>query len=282
VPIIGWGLAPSIVDIGLDYIDPLPFLTYRFLAATLLLTPFILLKKQEEVKLLLKNRWTWIIGLSQAWAILFQYLSQLFILPSLSATISYSYMILVPLVSVIILQESLDRRHIPVVVIATLGLAMITTEGNLDIFNTSGLGIFLAFLATWGFAFYITSTSRLTTKESVEVDSFALFYIIMVIVSITGLLLSLIFQADMRVASSTVWISILLLTLISTVFAYIAYIEALKFISANTASVVLLLQIVLPFLIDFFVFGRTFSWWVIVGSLLIIAASALAIVVHHH
>jgi len=278
LPILGWGLAPIFVDLGLNYIGVLTFFSYRFILAFLLTFPFILMTKWNQVKILLKNPWTYIVASAHAWALLSQYFSQLYISPSISATISYSYLILVPFISSLLLGTKVSKRHIFTVILAILGVLMMVTEGKLSVFQTNPIGIIFAGLSTIGFAFYITSVSRLLNKEVAGADSLSLYIIIVGIVSIVGIVLSLSFGGNLNPLDipNSGWFYISLLSLISTIMAYSAYIQSLKYLSPNTASVLLLLQIVIPFIIEG-AFGVAYSLWVFAGGFIVIVASFLVI-----
>ena len=55
--VIGWGLSTTFIEFGLPYIDAQPFLAIRFIVATLMITPFILATRKNEVVTLFKTRW---------------------------------------------------------------------------------------------------------------------------------------------------------------------------------------------------------------------------------
>lgn len=275
VPILGWGIAPIIVGQGLKYIDALPFLFLRFLTALLLILPYVLLFKRTELKKLLTNKWTWYTGLAQTWAMTFQYLSQIYISPSLSATIAYSYLILVPVISVFFLRSPFNKLQFANVFVALFGLLLITFSVNGTNFTLSLLGILLALSATFGFAFYIVLTSRLILMEVYNVDSIALFAIVIAIVSISAFVLTQVFHSNINPLSygKKSWEYIVLLAIISTILAYIAYNQSLKYLSANVASVLLLLQIIIPYIIELVLYSKTYSVFVYIGACIILFSS---------
>ncbi len=278
-PILFWGLAPIIVGLGLEYIDALPFLFFRFLLSFILTLPYILIYKRIDFIQLIKSKWTWFVGLSQTWAITFQYLSQIYISPSLSSAIAYSYLIFVPIVSAWFLNMKIEVKHYVTVAIALIGVGIITISSVNDNLSLSIPGILLALSSSLGFAFYIVLVSRLINHEIEKADSITLFFIIMIIVSLSTLTLNIIFRRDINPIDfvSKVWLYIILLSVLSTIIAYITYIMALRYISANHASVLLLLQIVVPFAIEYFVYHISYSMEVLFGTILIIGSSAMVI-----
>lgn len=279
IAVLGWGLSTTFIEFGLEFIDPFPFLFYRFSLATLVLTPLIILYRRSQFFELIKNKWTWVIGLSEATGLLLQYLGQQRDVPAgLAALLSLSFIVIVPFISPFFVNEKLERSHFIAMSIAFLGVILISSEG--DTKNLSGssiIGILLLLGAAVGYAFYIVSTSRLTTIEKPDVDTFTLFYSILLIISISSLTSTLIFAEIEKPASESIkWI--ILLVIFSTIIAFFAYFRALQEISANVASVLLPLQMLVPFAIDFIYLGRTYSYWVLSGSALIVVAMIIVVI----
>ncbi|MHA2031358.1 MAG: DMT family transporter, partial [Candidatus Kariarchaeaceae archaeon] len=279
IAVLGWGLSTTFIEFGLDYVKPFPFLFYRFLLATIVLTPFIVLYRKAEFIDVIKNKWTWIIGLSEATGLILQYLGQEKEIPAgLAALLSLSFIIIVPFVSPFFLDEQLEKNHLVAMSIAFIGVLFISSEGSVkNLTGSSILGIVLLLGAAVGYAFYIISTSRLTTIEKPNIDTFTLFYSVLLIISIASLIASVTFSKPSTVPLEGIkWI--VLLTIFSTLIAFFAYFRALQEISANVASVLLPLQVLVPFAIDFFALGRRYSIWVISGSILVIIAMLIVVI----
>ena len=281
IAILSWGLSTPFIEFGLKYLNPLPYLAYRFLLATIILTPFVLINKRVEVTELLQNKWVWFIGLSETFGLTVQYLGQEQGVPSgLAALLSLLFLLIVPFLSVWILNESLELIHLIAVAIGLIGVLLISTEGTLsNLTGGSTLGVGLLLSAAFGYAVYITTTSRLTTIEKPDVDTFALFYIVLSIISVNTIIVTLIFDAFPSIQSidnrAFLWLG--LLTLFPTLVAFLAYFEALKEISANSASVLLLIQVIVPFIIDIVFLDRFYSLWVWFGSIIILVAMVIVV-----
>lgn len=282
IAILGWGLSTTFIEFGLEFIAPFPFLFYRFGLATIVLTPLVILFRISEFLELIKNKWTWVVGISEAMGLILQYLGQEQDVPAgLAALLSLSFIVIVPFISPFILHKNLEKNHLIAMSVAFIGVIFISSEGNM--FNLTGnsiLGIILLLGAAVGYAFYIISTSRLTTIEKPDVDTFTLFFSVLLIISLSSLIASLTFRQTINLSSipreGIQWI--ILLTIFSTLIAFFAYFRALKEISANVASVLLPLQVLVPFVIDFFYLGRIYSLWVLTGSFLIIIAMSIVVI----
>ncbi len=278
IAILGWGLSTTFIEFGLEFVAPFPFLFYRFGLATLVLTPFVFYFRRSEFIDLIKNKWTWAIGLAEATGLTLQYLGQETVPAGLAALLSLSFIIIVPFLSPIILNEKLEKIHLIAMSVAFIGVIFISSEGNVDnIAGSSFAGIMLLLGAALGYAFYIISTSRLTTIEKPDVDTFTLFYSVLLIISLSSLFTSLTFSELSTFPSEGIqWI--VLLTIFSTLIAFLAYFRGMQEISANVASVLLPLQMLVPFTIDFFILGRTYSLWVITGSFLVVIAMVIVVI----
>jgi drug/metabolite transporter (DMT)-like permease len=132
--------------------------------------------------------------------------------------------------------------------------------------------------AAFSYAMYIVSTSRLTTIEQPGVDTFVLFYIILLIIAVSSSLSTLIFS-QFEPIEGELWIWLVLLAVFSTLVAFFAYFEALREIPANTASVLLLLQVLVPFTVDYALLDRRYGIWVLAGSVLIIIAMLIVVLI---
>jgi drug/metabolite transporter (DMT)-like permease len=100
IAILGWGLSTTFIEFGLDFIAPFPFLFYRFGLATIALTPLVILFRFSEFLELIRNKRTWVIGISEASGLILQYLGQdRDATAGLAALLSLSFIVIVPFIS---------------------------------------------------------------------------------------------------------------------------------------------------------------------------------------
>ncbi|MHA1991415.1 MAG: EamA family transporter, partial [Candidatus Hodarchaeales archaeon] len=74
------------------------------------------------------------------------------------------------------------------------------------------------------------------------------------------------------------WIWIVLLVIFSTLIAFLAYFKALKTVPANTASILLILQLVIPFTIDIIFLDISYSNWIFAGAFTIVFAIVVVLI----
>ena len=282
--ILGWGLSTSLIEFGLEYVSPFSFLFLRFSIASLILSPFILKTKYKEIKSLFRSKWVWFIGLSESTGMLLQYLGQREGVPAgLAALLSLIFLIFVPFLSPLILDDRINRYHIIAIILGFVGVTIIASDGDvshlLDFDSGSILGIILLILAALAYAFYIVTTSRQVTIEDSNTDTTALFYIILIVISVVSFVMMVIFETPQLPSESIGWLWISMLVIFSTIIAFFAYFKALQRISANSASVLLLLQALVPFTIDVAILNRVYSSTVVIGVGFVVVAMVIIVMI---
>ncbi|MHA2103668.1 MAG: DMT family transporter [Candidatus Hodarchaeales archaeon] len=287
IAIITWGLSTTLIDLGLkSNISVLSFLGFRFLLALLIFTPYILLKKLNPLINLVRNKWVWIIGLSESSGLIFQYYGQNEgVSPGLSALLAMLFLLLamlflviVPFIAPFIIQEQIKKYHIYGIILGLIGVILVTSEGRIEnLTSGSILGAILLLTAAFSYAIYIVATSRVTTIEIKDVDVFSLFYAVMIIITLTSLGIGGL-TGELTVPPMESWIWIVLLVIFSTLIAFLAYFKALKTVPANTASILLILQLVIPFTIDIIFLDISYSNWIFAGAFTIVFAIVVVLI----
>lgn len=270
--VIGWGLSTSFVEFGLPFVNPYLFLALRFLLALLLATPFILLKKRKEVWTVMKSRWPYIIAICETAGLLFQYQGQnLDVSAGLSSLLTMMFILIVPVLSTVLLHEKFYRNHAIAIVLGIIGLLFIITEGDISrLASSSILGIILLLLSATSYAFYQLTTSKYTRGGETDVDSIALFYVVMLLITAYSWLMAIGNASVTLVVPIDGWLWIGMLAIFSTIFAFIGYFEASKGIPANTLAIVLMSQMLVPFFVDIFFLHMRYSLWVYSGATIIV------------
>lgn len=281
IPIIGFGIAPIVIDIALESIDIYSFLFARFFLSALLLTPILLFGYKDSVVSLLRNRYTYYLAMCQSVAIIFQYVSQLFVIPSFSTIITKSYLIYVPFIAPLLLKERFLPKNVVIALVGFLGVFLIS-GGNPTQFEADVLlGVGAAIISSLGFAFYIVFSSKMARDDNV--DNLSLLLIILWFVTFVSAGLMVVNHQSLRPNFTTeVILIVMVLVILSTLFSYLAYFIALEDISATTGSVLLLLQNIPPFLSDALLFDRDLESGFFVGSLLILMASIASVYYNHN
>jgi drug/metabolite transporter (DMT)-like permease len=280
--IFGWGLSTTFVGFGLEFINPLPFLALRFTTATVIISPLIIRTHLTEVRELVKNKWVWYIGISETVGLTFQYFGQQTIPAGLSSLLTMMNILLVPLLSFIVLNERFSMYNLLAIVLGLLGVFFIVTEGNMTNIQSGPLiGIIFLLGSAASYAIYQITTARLTKVEKQETNSLALFFLVMMIISTLSLIVSLI-MSNFQIAvfinfKVEAWIWIIFLAIFSTIIAFTGHFESTKGISANTISILLLFQFLIPSFVDIILLDLSYSVWTVIGSITIVLAMVLVL-----
>lgn len=272
IAVIGWGLSTTFVEFGLPYIDGQTFLAIRFIVATLIITPFILVTRKEKVIALFKSRWIYLIAIFETAGLITQYIAQESVSAGLTSLISMMFIVILPYLSYVFLSEKFHINHGIAIILGFIGVFLIVTEGKLEnLGNSNAIGILILLFTALAYAFYQLFTSKLTRFVKPDIDSLSLFYVVMVIISILSLISALLFS-NFNNIKEEVWIWIILLAIFSTIIAFTAYFEASKGIQANTLSIILVSQAIVPFFVDIFILQRDYSIWVYLGGIIVFFA----------
>lgn len=276
IAVLGWGLSTSLIQFGLVYVEPFLFLALRFSMAALLATPYVLYTRKNEVLKLLKNRWIYAIALFETAGLLFQYqgqLSEYNVSAGLASLLTMMFIIIVPALSYYLLREKFTINHAIAILLGFIGVFLIVTQGNLsNLTNSSTIGVILLLLSATCYAFYQIVTSKYTREVNKSVDSLALFYVVMVAISVYSFGFTFI-HSDFSISLNfpvAAWFWIIALAIFSTIVAFVAYFEASKGIPANTLSILLILQMLVPFFVDIVILGKHYSIWIYLGGIIIV------------
>lgn len=280
ITILGFGVAPIAIGIGYQDADPYSFLFLRFLFSLVLVSPIILRKNWVEIQELLQNKWVMLLCLSQGQAIVFQYLAQVYVDPSVATIINKSYLIFVPFLTPVFLKERFHLKHVSVAGIGIIGVYLVMRGDLQNVTFANATGIIFAVISSLGFALYIVFSSQLS--KEMKVNNYALLWVVLAFMTLVSSFLMTVNSSNLSFnMTGSVVLSLVTLILASTVIAYFSYFYALKTIPPTTGSVLLLIQVIPSFISDYF-FTNLREVDVntpifLLGSVIIIIASILAV-----
>ncbi|MFW9820699.1 MAG: DMT family transporter, partial [Candidatus Thorarchaeota archaeon] len=239
IAIVGSGLSSTFIELGLSSIPSVPFLFYRFVISTILLTPLIFIKKRNQVIILFKNKIVWLIGLFEGIGLILQYVGQELQIPAgLATLLTITYALMVPFFSWILLKQNLNIYHLIAVITSLIGIFLIISEGSLT-FLTDGsfslIGIIILFLSALFLGLYITYTSYIQKLHDNNLDSISLFYVTLVVISLFSMVMMII-KGEYIIPSQDTWIWLISLVIFSTIIAFYMYFMAIKTLDANQVS----------------------------------------------
>jgi drug/metabolite transporter (DMT)-like permease len=275
--ILGWGLSGSFIDFGLNNIPPLPFLFLRFLTTIILFIPYLLFTNLDVLVSLLKTKWIWGIAFFETLGLSFQYLGQETVSAGLATLIALLFVVIVPILAIILLNEQYSRLQFIGTLIALLGVIIIFSDGNIaNLFVNINLGILILLGAAFFYSIYIITTSKYSKEIKPETSPIALFYAVSILVTFfSGILTIPSISTSVTLNGSWEWI--ILLAIFSTIIPFIGYFIAIKHISANIMALLLLTQVIVPIVIDAVIVGVVYDFSIYLGGMLILFAMIIVV-----
>ncbi len=278
-----WGTSFVVIRWGLEYIDPLSFVFLRFLVATILLFPLMILKKRS-IKQIIKKKEIILIGFFNAISFFFQYLGQDLTTAGKAAIFVNFYVIIVPLIAPFFLNEKRNLNVIIAAIMGIIGVFFVSTNMNLSsLTNGRFLGDLLTFISTIGWAGYVIASKRYfnDSNKNNPLDVFfgSIFWNSLFLSP--SFAYSLFFNAGQPIRFSFQFLlSLFYLVLFCTIGAFLIYLHALNLGKAGESSIFLLIEIVVAFILEIilsFLLPSIFTnvipgKWSIVGIFTIILA----------
>ncbi len=184
----------------------------------------------------------------------------------LVALLLYIYPALVTALSAVFLKEHLTRVKIVALFIALSGTALtlrISGGGSL-------MGILLGIAAAVDYAIYILLGSRIVRRSGSMAST------TVIITSTAGVYVGIVaIHGTTYPTTSTGWIAIIAIALISTVLAFVTFFAGLKRIGPTTTSTLSTFEPIVAVVLAAIVLGETISPIQILGGILILAAVVL-------
>jgi len=271
-----WGATFVLVKEAINTMPPFTFLATRFLFAAVILALFMLIFYRDQLKSMGKDVWligSW-VGLWLSVGYAFQTFGLQYTTASKAGFITGLAVVLVPLLSLWLLRHRLKPNAILGVVMAAVGLGMLSLNRQLNV----EFGDFLVFLCAICFAMHITLIGRFTVRF--HALPFALVQIIAV--GVLNAIGAVLFE-DYQVAfSPTVlldaWVlsALLICSLIATAFAFVAQNQFQKFTTPTRTALIFSTEPVFAAITGYFWANDRLAVMQVAGCLLILAGMIVA------
>jgi drug/metabolite transporter (DMT)-like permease len=268
-----WGTSFPAIKIGLQFMDPYPFVFLRFLIASLTLVLVMLLTRNQLSLKFVKKRLLLFLGVINGVAYLLQYLGMADASASESSLLVNLSVVWVAMLSAGVLKEHLGFKKMAGIVSSLLGVILITT--NLEIASIGKSSIvadFLVIAAGFLWAVFIVYNKPLVKEGNNMVRSMTW----LMLFTMLPLLPILPFSAASFVSLPlNAWLAVLYTGLLCWVVPYYLWLEGLKYISPVTSSVVLMIEILVAMAISTIFLGEALTITSAAGGILVIIAILL-------
>ena len=260
-----WGAAFVVMKPAIERQSVNSFLATRFVVAVvamILLRPSVLRKINKEM--LLKGS---LAGLFLGTGYIFQTLGLARTGAAITGFVTGLYVVLTPLIAALILKERIKAFTWFCVVLATIGLALLSLRGW-----SVGIGEALVFVSAIAFAAHIVTLS----KWSLGFDAYALT---IVQLSICALLTGVISigQGYEKPTDSGVWGVVIFTAVIATAVAFIVQTWSQAHMSSTKVAVILTMEVVFAALFAVAFGGESLTLQVSIGGAMVLLAMYLIV-----
>ena len=260
-----WGGAFASMKGTLERLDVNSFLAWRFAIATLvliLIKPSVL--RRFNFNFIKKGA---LIGLFLGSGYIFQSFGLTLTTVSNTGFITGLYVVFTPVVAALILKKNITRIEWLAVLMATVGLALLSLKGL-----TFGLGEFLVLVSALFFALHIVALG----EWSKGLDTYALTVLQL------GTCALLTFGASFKSGFSAppdsgVWWSIIYTALFATALAFIVQTWAQSFIKPSSVAVILAMEVVFAAAFGIWLLSEPLTLRIALGGILVMASMYLII-----
>ena len=269
-----WGITPIFVEVVLGYLTPLQTTTFRFGIAVLVLTFVLLLFKGREAFSMLSGKTVILLGWLDAWGYLAATIGQDMTTPGLATLLASFYIFIVPFIAWKIEGTRLNWRIVTIGFIGLIGIFLISFNGDWANFaDSSILGILVLMFAAFMWGFYTVITGKFldianTDEKPIDLMSFtyaSLFHTFLALLILSMLTGELSFSIPLEIIPYLVFLGIF-----PTIIALGLWNWAIARLGSISTSFFQLLQVIVPFILEFILLQQFYSGWIYAGIFLIL------------
>jgi len=261
-----WGTTFIIVKNAIQTLPVYNFLFIRFLLAFLLLTIIFhkKLKTIDKKTLAVAS----VIGAMLFLGYAFQTMGLKYTTASKSGFISGFSVVLVPILEAVFLKRKPSKSSILGIVLAFIGLILLTANIDLSI----NIGDFLTLLCAFAFGMQIV----LIAKYASTLDTYLLATIQIGIVALLSGIITLLLEKPFVPTSFNVWSAIVITGVFATAFAIVAQNTMQAYTTATHAALIFALEPVFAAIAAFLIGGEVMSFRAILGGIFMFTGIVLS------
>ncbi len=235
---VAWGASYYLTDLSLRDMGSFTLNANRFLIAFIVAVVLTFPKIKNVSKETLK--YSVILGI----ALLFVYIGanlgvQYTTLSNTSFLCGLS-VVFTPLLSCIIYRKAPGKKLAFVIFLSTAGIALLTMKEDFSVNHDNLLGDLFSIMCAFAYAIDLIITERAVAKE--EVNPFQLGVFQLGVTGVLNLLLAFIFEKPHLPSESSIWFSVLFLSILCTGVAFIVQAIAQQYTTASHVGVIFSLE----------------------------------------
>jgi drug/metabolite transporter (DMT)-like permease len=263
-----WGTSFPVISVALrGGLDPGAFVFLRFALAAPPMIVVALLMKRDVVKLL-RSGAVWIVAFFNAVGFVCQFIGQQYTEASVAALLVNMSVVLAAVGGAAFLGERMGAYKVSGVVLAFAGAALIAANGSIASATGGQLlgdGLYLLAAAAW--AGYIVYAKKKTDEFSWDPVAVAA-----AIVTLTALFVlpAALLGHGLSGISTSSWGAIGYVAVFNTAIAFVLYQAGLRYLTASSSAVILMLEIVVAVAISVAFLGETFTVYSSLGAVAVL------------
>ena len=273
-----WSPTWYIIKFQLGYVDPLVSVFYRFLAASIIIFIYLIIKNKKLKFTLSHHVWFLFFGVClYSLNYVFFYLSNTYLISAFPAIVFSTVVIMNILGEAVYFKKKPSLKTLIGATIGMIGIIIIFRDEifNFSLNNGAHVGLFLALLGT-----FCASTGNMVHQRNlnnnfplIETIAYAMFYgslVTLLIIQIKGT--ELLFEYSFSYIASLAYLSI-----VGPIFAFIFYLKLLEKVGAGRAGYVGVVMPVLALLISTLFENLEWQIDLIIGLPILIIGGVLVI-----
>lgn len=260
-----WGISFVWMKDILDQQDVYSFLVSRFVVAALMMVifnPKMLRKLDREI--LSKG---FLIGTALGLGYIFQTLGLERTTPAITGFITGLYVVLTPLIAALLLGERLTWQAWLYILLATLGLAVLSVSGW-----SIGTGEFFVLISALLFAIHILLLSRWSKRF----DAYALTFVQLSTCALVSAVPASV-NGFIAPPDNQVWLVVGFTAIFATFFAFVIQTWSQARISATKVAVILTMEVVFAALFSVALGAEPLTWRIIIGGSMVLVAMIMIV-----
>jgi len=264
-----WGSSFVAIKMGLEHIDPIPFVVMRFLFASIFFTIIFFAYKKTLKVSLLRNRFVYLMAVFNAAGFMLQYVGLDHTSAIKGSLLININVIFVMLVAHFFLGELVTKKKLVSVIGGVFGIFLLVTEGDLSLLASGTIkGDVIVLLGGTCWAFYI-ALSRKVVKDGACI--FELNY--MLIILTTVLLAPFYWGSEFDITASNL-MYIVYVAFFCTIVTFMLWTYGLKTISATASSVIMMNEVVFATMLGIILLGERLNIYGFLGAIVMLFSIA--------
>lgn len=261
-----WGVSYYLSDVSLEDMGSFTLNANRFLIAFVVAVLIAFPKLKNVSKTTLK--YSVIIGVLLSFVYFGANMGVLYTTLSNTSFLCGMTVIFTPILSSIVYKKMPDRKLTLVILMSTIGIALLTLKDNFSINYYNLLGDALSIMTAFFYAVDLLVMEKAVSKE--DVNPFQLGVFQLGVTGVLNLVLSLIFEKPHLPTEPRYWGSVLFLAILCTGVAFIVQAIAQQYTSASHVGVIFSMETVFAGIVAFIFAKEVLSFKSYMGAILMV------------